>query len=58
MNDTVPTKEDLKRKSQSELGALFRLAAEIAATETLPMRTRQAAFKTMLVVKACLHPPR
>jgi hypothetical protein len=55
MNDTVPTQTDLKRKSQKELCALFRHAAEIAATETLPMRTRQAALKTMVVVETCLH---
>lgn len=51
------TIEELKQKSPRELHAIFRKAAEIAATDIRPAQERKAAKRTMENVRRCLPNP-
>lgn len=54
MNTYVPTTHELNRKNESELRAMFRHAASMAASYKLPANERAAAQRTLENVKRSL----
>lgn len=54
MKTYITTIEELKGKPKSELTAMFKNAAEIAATAALQSPEREAAGRTMMNVRYCL----
>lgn len=54
MNTYVPTIEELNRQPKSELCAMFRHAASVAASAQRPAQERAAAQKALENIQRCL----
>lgn len=54
MKTYITTIEELKGKTKSELSAMFKRAAEIAATAARQSPEREAARRTMQNIRHCL----
>ena len=56
MQEHIPTIQELKRKSERELRAIFRVAISASIASPSPTE-REAARQTVITVKLVLHIP-